>query len=216
MMHLYKFFQKYWFHIFGSFFVIAQLFILSALLFDEALRLFLLWSCNNFCILLAYACYKKNMQMLKGVSYLGLVSQIIWVADFNSHFLGFNLSGVSDYIFTEGFTYPNEVSVALHIIVPIAVLLMSFKVKPEIRSIVYASLYAIILYSVTILLGPQSEDINCVFTGCGNNQYLPYNIYVWPLYALISILLSYSIHYFLYGVWNIVKHLHIKYNFLLR
>ncbi len=215
-MHLYNFFQKYWPYIFGSFFVIAQLFILSALLFDETLRPLLLWSCNNFCIFLAFACYKKNMQMLKGVSYLGLVSQIIWVADFNAHFLGFNLSGVSDYIFTEGFTYPNGVSIGLHIIVPMVVLLISFKVKPEIRSILYASLYATVLYCITILLGPQSEDINCVFTGCGNNQYLPYNMYVWPIYALITILLSYGIHYLLYGIWNTLKHFHMKFNFFLK
>ena len=204
-MNFIKLFQTHWLQIFGVFFLIAQLFIVSALMFDEALRPFLLWSCNNFCIFLAVACYFENMQMLKGISYLGLVSQLLWVADFNAHFLGFNLSGVSDYIFIEGYTYPNEVSIALHTIVPMVVLLLSFKIRPEIQSIVYASVYATILFLVTLALGPQSEDINCVFTGCGNTVYLPYTIFVWPLYAFLTILLSYGIHYGLYYFWEIAK-----------
>lgn len=182
----------------GIFLVIAQIFIFSAVLNDPAITMFLFWSCNNFCILLAIACYKKDMQMIKGISYLGLVSQILWILDFGSQTLGYDLSGVADYIYLEGFTYANEVSIGVHILVPVSILLFSVAVKPTYKSLIYAFPYIVFLYLATILFTPPSEDINCVFFGCGNTTYLPYNIFLWPVYAIISTLIAYLIHLLLY------------------
>lgn len=197
-MRLLKLSQVSPYHIMGVFFVIAQIFIFSALLFDSSTRPFLLWSCNNFCILLIIACYRKDIQMIMGISYLGLVSQIVWVTDFASHLLGYNLSGVTDYIYTEGFTYANNVSIAVHVIIPIVILMFSFRVRPKTRSLLFALPYILSLYVATITLTPVAEDINCVFNACGNGKYLPYNIYLWPIYAVISTLVSFGIHYLLY------------------
>lgn len=186
----------------GVFFVVAQAFIFSALLFDPSLRLFLFWSCNNFCILLIIACYRKDMQMIMGISYLGLVTQIIWVLDLVSHLLGFDISGVTDYLFTEGFTYANNVSIAVHVVVPIVILIFSFRVKPSFKSLLFAIPYILFIYFATIIWTPPIEDINCVFRGCGNGSYVPYNIFLWPMYAMISVLISFGIHQFLYYVWG--------------
>ncbi len=190
------------FYVMGIFFAIAQLFIFSAVVNDPATTMFLLWSCNNFCIFLIYACYKKDMQMIMGISYLGLISQILWVSDFGSQVFGFNLSGIADYIYLEGFTYTNQVSIGVHVIIPLTILIFSFKTKPAFRSFVYAFPYIVFIYVATILWTPPVEDINCVFLGCGNGQYIPYNIYLWPLYALISTVLSYGIHSLLYYGWR--------------
>lgn len=186
----------------GVFFATAQLFIFSALLPDPSTWSFLLWSCNNFCLLLVIACYRKDMQMIMGISYLGLVSQIIWVLDFGSSLLGYNLSGVTDYIYTEGFTYANNVSIAIHILVPVAILLFSFKAKPTPRSLLFAIPYILVLYVATVIFTPAVEDINCVYYACGNNSFLPYHIFLWPLYAVISALISYGIHSLLYYSWG--------------
>jgi hypothetical protein len=186
----------------GVFFAVAQIFIISALLFDSSTRPFLLWSCNNFCILLIIACYRKDIQMIMGISYLGLVSQIVWVLDFSSHLLGFNLSGVTDYIYTEGFTYANDVSIAVHVIVPTVILMFSFRVKPKPKSLLFAIPYILFLYVATIMLTPAVEDVNCVFHACGNGAYLPYSIYLWPMYAVVSTLISFAIHYLLYYGWG--------------
>jgi hypothetical protein len=186
----------------GAFLVVAQLFIFSAVLNDPKITVFLFWSCNNFCILLAIACFKKDMQMIKGISYLGLVSQILWILDFGSDTLGFDLSGVADYIYLEGFTYANEVSIGVHMIVPVSVLLFSVAAKPTYWSLLYALPYIVFLYIATILFTPPSEDINCVFLGCGNTTYLPYSIFLWPVYAVISTLIAYGVHLVLYYVWN--------------
>lgn len=183
----------------GIFFAIAQGFIFSAVLFDHSLAMYLFWSCNNFCIFLVYACYKKDMQMLMGISYLGLVSQILWVLDLISHTVGYNLSGVSDYIFLEGFTYANEVSIGIHLLIPISVLIFSFRVRPNYRSLKFTIPYILLIYVTTLLFTPYFEDINCVFLGC-NNTFIPYNIYLWPLYALVSSLISLGIHVVLYFV----------------
>lgn len=102
----------------------------------------------------------------------------------------------------EGFTYANDVSIAVHVIIPTVILLFSFRVKPVLRSLLFAIPYILFLYAATIIWTPAVEDINCVFNACGNGAYLPYNIYLWPLYAIISTLLSYGIHYLLYYVWG--------------
>lgn len=192
----------------GTFFLVTQLFIFSALLLDPLQRPFLLWSCNNFCFLLAIACFRKDMQLVKGVSYLGLVTQILWISDFASHLIGFDLSGVTDYIRSEGFTYANDVSIVLHTVIPVAVLLFTFRTKPKFRSFVYALPYILFLYFGTLLLTPPIEDINCVFSACAIAEYIPYSIYLWPVYAAISALLSYAIHHALYFGWRYVAKAH--------
>ncbi len=192
------------FYALGIFFLLAQLLVLSSLLFNPDLRIFLLWSCNNFCILLVYACFRKNMQMIKSLSYLGLVSQILWISDFVSHLLGYNLSGVADYIYIEGFTYANEVSIALHMIVPLTILIFTFRIRPELSSLKYAFAYAFVLYLLTIVWTPADEDINCIFSACSIDVYVSYNILLWPLFAVGSIFLSYVIHQVMYHIWYVV------------
>ena len=186
----------------GLFFLIAQMLILSALAFDPTTRTLLLWSCNNFCIFLIIACYRKDMQMLMGISYLGLLSQTVWVLDLGSSLLGFNLSGVTNYLYTDGFTYANNVSIVIHVLVPTVILLFSFKVKPRPKSLLFALPYILALYVATIMIAPGTEDINCVFRACGNDTYLPYNIYLWPVYATLSAIISYGVHYVLYYSWR--------------
>lgn len=119
--------------------------------------------------------------MIISISYLGLLSQIVWVLDFSSYLLG-SIFWATDYISIEGFTfYANDVSIAVHIIVPTVILMFSFRVKPRARSLLFAIPYILFLYIVTIMAAPTTEDINCVFKACGNDVYLLYNIYLWPL-----------------------------------
>lgn len=189
------------FFIAGTFFLAVQLLIVSSLVFNTESRPLLLWLCNNFCIFLAYACFTKNMQMVKGVSYLGLIPQALWMADFVSPVFGFNVSSITDYIATDGLTYTNSVSIALHMIVPLAVLLLSFRTFPKAVSLLYASLYGSLLYIATILFGMKSEDINCIKYACHTSINIPYQIWLWPAYAFIVGALAYGVHHFLYAFW---------------
>lgn len=193
--------QDRMFFVAGIFFLAVQFLILSSLLFKPESRPLLLWLCNNFCIFLAYACFTKNMQMVKGISYLGLIPQLLWMADFVSPVFGFNVSSITDYIAADGLTYTNSVSIALHMIVPLAVLLLSFRIFPKVVSLLYAGLYASFLFGVTLLFGMNSEDINCIKRACDISTYIPYSIWVWPAYAFIVGALAYAVHHLLYAFW---------------
>lgn len=190
------------FHYVTFFFLFTQAIILSSLAFNTATQVLLLWSCNNFCFFLAFACYRRDMQMLMGVSYLGLVAQMLWAADFLLQFVGINFSSISDYIFTEGFTYANDVSIGLHLIVPLLILIFSLTTKPTTRSLLYAGGYSAALYVATLLMSTSYEDVNCVYNGCNIGINFSYRIFEWPLFAAVAIGASYIIHQFLYMGWR--------------
>ena len=189
------------FFITGMFFLAVQLLILSSLLFQSESRPLLLWLCNNFCFFLSYACFTRNMQMLKGVSYLGLIPQLLWMTDFISPAFGFNVSSITDYIAVDGLTYTNGVSIVLHMIVPPVILLLSFRTFPKVVSLVYAALYAAFLYRATLIFGMNSEDINCVVHACDIATYIPYYTWLWPIAAITLTLITYGFHRILYVLW---------------
>ena len=200
--------EAYWFNVAGTFFLLAQAVIFSAIIFDPETRLYVVWSCNNFCFFLAIACYLKNMQMVKGISYVGLVTQFLWAADFVSPYFGFNLSSISDYAAIGGFSYTNTVSVALHFIIPVIVLAISFRVHPERRSLLYSIPYILFLFFATLIFTSAAEDVNCVYLACHLDTYFPFSIpyymWLWPLYAMVPTLLGYLIHEILYHGWHTV------------
>lgn len=198
--------EKLWFNRAGTFFLVVQLVIVSAILFDPDTRLFLWWSCNNFCFFLAIACYLKRMQLVKGISYVGLLTQMLWGADFVSPYFGYNVSGISDYAAIGGLTYINTVSISVHMFVPLVVLAFSFRIRPGVRSLVYSVPYVFILFFTTLAFTPAAEDINCVFSGCNLSGYIPFNppysVWLWPVYAMLAAFLGYVVHWILYYGWH--------------
>jgi hypothetical protein len=208
--------ESRWFNIFGTFFLVVQIIITSALIFNPETRVYLVWMCNNFSFFLAIACYLKKMQLVKGVSYVGLVAQLLWVFDFFSPYFGVNLSSIADYVMLDGFTYTNIVSVLVHVCIPVIVLLLSFRIRPEPRSLLYALPYVAFLFAITIAFTPVEQDVNCVFSACAAGDepllQLPYHISLWPLYAMISTFIGYVIHWALYSGWHYVMQgrIHIK------
>ncbi len=194
--------EKIRFYSAGVFFLLTQILILSALLPHAETRTYIFWVCNNFSLLLAIACFQRNIQFVKGVSYVALLPQILWIIDFISHFFGLNVLTISDYILTEGYTYANEVSIFVHLFVPVFIIAFSVKYHPEVKSLLYAFSYILGVYLSTILLTPSSEDINCVFEACRLKTYLPYHMWLWPIYASFLILFAYVIHHVLYFGWK--------------
>ncbi len=199
--------EKILLYIVGVFFVIAQIVILSALIIDPETRPLLFWLCNNFCFLLAIACFRNNMQMVKGISYVGLIPQLLWITDFLTHFFGFDFLNTADYIFSEGFTYANKISVVLHMVIPILVVLISFRVIPKLSSLLYSFGYIAFLYIATIAGTTVSRDINCIFNACNQNFNLPYNILLWPVYVVIVSLLGYITHFILYYIYKEISNI---------
>lgn len=190
------------FNLVGTFFVVIQLILASTIVFDPDTRPFLFWLCNNFCFFLAIACYLKNMQLVKGISYVGLIPQLVWVTDFVASSLGFNLTGITSYLSREGFTYANNISIVLHMCVPILILVVSFKTRPQLLSILYSLQYVCIIFGATYLFSPRQDDINCVFYACRMDTFLPHTPALWPVYTIIVSFFSYLIHRVLYYGWK--------------
>ena len=184
------------------FFIVIQLIILSTLIFDSETRPFIFWLCNNFSLFLALACYLKNMQLIKGISYAGLIPQLLWITDFSASLLGFHLTGITAYISSEGFTYANNISIVLHMCVPIMILVLSFRTRPQLSSVLYSIPYICILFILTYFFTPSQEDINCVFVACHLDTFLPYTISLWPLYVFLVAVCGYLIHHLLYYGWE--------------
>lgn len=190
------------FTIAGTFFIVIQVLLLSTLVFDPLTRPYLFWLCNNFCLFLAVGCFCKNMQWVKGISYAGLIPQCIWIADFVSSLLGFHMTGITAYISSEGYTYANNISIVLHISVPIVILIFSFRTRPQLVSLLYAIPYIATLFILTYAYTPSALDINCIFSGCNLDEFLPYTVSAWPLYTLTLALCGYGIHRALYYGWG--------------
>ncbi len=190
------------FRLAGTFFIVIQLIISSTVIFDPATRPYSFWLCNNFCFFLALACYLKNMQMIKGISYAGIIPQFMWITDFVASQLGFHISGITAYITSEGFTYANNISIVLHMCVPILILVLSFRTRPQPFSIIYSIPYILILYIGTRLFTPPFADVNCVFLACNLDKFFPYTILAWPLYTIALSIFGFIIHHVLFYGWK--------------
>ena len=179
------------------FFVIMALVVLWALLPHEWSRTLVFWYCNNISLFFAIAFYEDNMQLVKGLSYVGILPQLLWISDFISHLVGFDLANTANYIFVEGFTFSNNVSVILHMTVPIIAILYTFRIRPRPQSLFYSIVFIIGLYVMTLAGTAPADDVNCVFNACLQFSF-HYNAIIWPLEMIILALGGYALHEGLY------------------
>jgi len=179
------------------FLVFLQVIIFVALIDDSATRPLLVWYCNNISLFLAIAFWWGDMQMVKGLSYVGILTQLLWITDFLAHLVGFDLSNTANYIFLGGLTFANDVSIVVHFTIPLIVLWYTASIRPEPRSLLNAIGLIFILFIATLLLTSASDDVNCVYLMCGQ-QHLPYRIYLWPFYSCLLSIAAYAFHEALY------------------
>lgn len=180
-----------------AFFVVLQSVIVWALLPHENTRALLFWYCNNVAFFYAIAFYEGNVNFIRGINLVGLLPQLLWVSDFLSHLVGFDLSHTADYVFVEGFTFSNDVSVLVHMTVPFIALFYLYRIRPQPKALFYSALYIIGLYVATLSGTNPADDMNCVFNACSQYKFL-YHAYLWPLYMMILAVGAYGIHEGLY------------------
>lgn len=183
-----------------AFFILMQGMLLGALMREDSTRLLLFWYCNNISFFFAIAFWEKKLQIVKGLSYVGILTQLLWISDFLSHLVGFDLSNTANYVFIEGFTFANDVSVMVHFGVPIVALLYTVRVRPEPYSLFYSMLYIGGLYVATIAGTAPLDDINCVYNACSQYPF-PYHAILWPLYLVLLSLGGFALHEGLYRLW---------------
>jgi len=183
------------------FFGTLQLFILYALLGEEWSRPLIFWYCNNIPLFFAIAFYEGNAQLAKGLSYVGLLPQLLWTIDFLGHLVGFDLSNTANYIFVEGFTFANDVSVIAHMTVPFLILALTLRERPRPYSLLYSIVFIIGLWAATIAGTSFVDDVNCVWNACSSYLF-PYHVLLWPLYMIALSLAAYAIHDGLYLLYR--------------
>lgn len=179
------------------FFAVLQGAILWALLPHENTRALLFWYCNNVAFFYAIAFYEGNVNFVRGINLVGLLPQLLWVFDFLSHLAGFDLSRTADYVFVEGLTFSNDVSVVVHMTVPFIALFYLYSVRLQPRALMYSALYILGLYVATLAGTNPADDMNCVFNACSQYQF-EFHEYAWPLYMMILAVGAYGVHEGLY------------------
>jgi hypothetical protein len=201
--HLY---DKYWNVLLALFFLWVEGLVLLALLPNPDTQKLIFWYCNNVAVLYVYAYYTKRLDLVKAFNYVAVIAQLLWMTDFFSHLLGYDVSRTANYVFTEGFTFANSVSILVHISYPVVVLLSTMHVKPTLAPVKYSFVYIAVLYAIALLLGrPDSnaDDVNCVFTACVP-QAAFFHVYFWPFYMVLLLALGYLLHVVLYRVYTFI------------
>jgi hypothetical protein len=188
----------------AGFFVALQALVTLALMRDLSTWYLMLWYCNNVSLFIAIAFFTHNLQLAKGLAYVGLLPQLLWVSDFVGHYLGFDLSNTSNYILVEGFTFPNEVSVLSHMTMPFLALAYTLRERPRPVSLLYAAIYIMALYIATMIFTQPVDDVNCVFGACSGETGL-LHLALWPLYVLMLSSAAMVVHDGLYRAYMSVK-----------
>lgn len=191
------------------YFGVLQIVILYALLGEEWSRSLVFWYCNNIPLFFAVAFYERNMQLAKGLSYVGLLPQLLWAADFLGHLFGFDLANTANYVFVAGFTFSNDVSVFVHMTVPFVVLALTLRTRPQPYSLLYSLMYIIGLWVASIAGTNIVDDVNCVWNAC-SSYFFPYHVLLWPLYAIALSLAGYAVHEGLYRLYARYRRAHMK------
>lgn len=179
-----------------AYFALLQIAVLIALLPDPNKRVLLFWYCNNAAFFYAIAFWQKNTEYIRGINLVGILPQLLWVFDLVSPLFGLDLSDTANYVYAEGLTFSNNVSIILHTTMPFVALWYVYRARPTSRAIGYALLYIAGLYVTTLSGTGPGDNVNCVFTGCAHG--LPYPSILWPIYMAVLVLGAFGLHYGLF------------------
>lgn len=147
-------------------FLLIQVLLCAVLLPDPNTRDVVTWYCNSVPLFLGLAFLFGRIQIVKGLTDVGIVAQLLWVIDFLAH-LVFHVSffHITDYVFTSGLSSQNITTIIVHVTTPLVAIGWSYRIAPRRISIVYSFLYIIALYLATVLLTPAADNINYIFHG---------------------------------------------------
>ena len=185
----YDFLNRYF--ILGTFFLILQILVLYKNYYiSEAISIY--FFCNHVLILLSIGFYLRNIKIINAIICVGLIPQFMWLIDFFSSLLGFNLFGYSNYIFGQSLLM-GTITFLIHISTFISLAFTLNDEKIHKKSLIYASSYVVLIYFLTLLFTPIENDINCIYSACNISWlYFDYYTYFWiPLMILIIIVPTY-------------------------
>jgi hypothetical protein len=196
--------------ILAVFFLLLQVLLCVVLLSEPGTRDVIVWYCNSVPLFLGLAFLFGQIQVVKGLTDVGIVAQLLWVLDFFAHVV-FHVSffHITDYVFTSGLSPQNITTVIVHLSTPFVALGWSYRIAPRRISLVYSCAYIIALYFVTIVLTPAADNVNYIFRGFDFQGLLqpldlflisPVYILLWPVGMMFLARIGYGLQTLLYKV----------------
>lgn len=200
--------RKAKFGIAGTFFLIFQMVLIYEYIFLSDL-VYMLWFCSHVSLFFAIGFFIRNIDLIKTFICIGLIPQFIWIIDYLVRLIfGFFLIGATDYMF-EGFSaFSYATSFIAHFFSTGIALGLTYMYRPNKKILLYALMYLIIIFSLTLSLAPEEHNINLTqhmvisdgFTFPG------YQAVLLAVAMLCIVLPSYYLQLYLYDIYGRSTH----------
>lgn len=190
--------QKYFWV--GLFFLLIQGVVITRNSFLEYTSYF--WFCDTLPLVLAFAFFFKREQVIKALINFGLLFQVFFILLLVNNLI----RGVflEELIFSpfNNFLYLSA-TILFHLSTTFA-LFLTYKIKPNLRTINYSIAVIIVTYVSSLIFTPYDLNINRIILQWTFIPFtIPYYIVLWPFLAFIFLVLpTQGIQYLLYK-WSI-------------
>ena len=201
--------KKNKYYLAGTFFLILQIGLIYKYTFLLPFSN-ILWFCSHTPIIFAIAFFTKKTNIIKTLISVGLIPQIIWIIDYLGKLtLGIFIFGATDYMFIEMPPISYTISVFEHFLSTILALALTYKIKPQKKSLIYAFIYLLVILILSISL--TTEDYNYNLTRhilIGEEFTFPGYTYAWIFLAMAIVVIP--THYFQVLLYNLTRKKHKK------
>jgi hypothetical protein len=159
------------------------------------------WFCNFAPILFAVGFLIGNVQFIKSIINIGLLTQFITLVFIISKV---DLAGVPEY---EG-RFFRLVELVMHLLPVNAAFLLVYHTEPKAISLAYSFIILVFMFLSTLVFTPRRNNTNIVYhskfsyKGRSYNFTLPYQTHLWIFYAFIVALITFLVQYAIY--WHFV------------
>lgn len=152
---------------------------------------YLFWFSNHTTLIIGLALLFRSRFWLTAEVALGIIPEILWIADFlSSRFFAYNLFGFTSYLFEPSYSLMQYILALQHLLVlPLAAIAL-WVMRPLPGSYFGAFLHGTFLWASGYLLRPQL-NINCSYRACISLFEHKAYILFWPFLALGIVWLTY-------------------------
>lgn len=192
--------KKNKYYVAGTFFLILQIGLLYKYLFLLDLSN-LLWFCSHTPLIFAFAFFTKNTNIIKTLISIGLIPQLIWIIDYLGKIIfGIFIFGATDYMFISAPFISYIISIFEHFLSTILALIITYKIKPKKKTLLYAFIYLLAILILSLTLTTENYNYNLTrHILIGGEFTFPGYQYAWIFLAMILIVIpTYYLQLFIY------------------
>lgn len=180
-------------------FILLQILVILRSYFNHNYSFF--WYCDIVPILFAFSFFTKNWQMAKGIINIGLLGQLIFVVQLTYMLI----TGHSLFTIAIGeLSLSNTIITYFLHLSALAVLIFSYKIKPNKKSLIYSLGFLIVLYTLTLIFTSAYQNINNVYSSdILSNFDIPHYTQLWIFLAFgLVVLPTYFLQHLIYKIFH--------------